>query len=548
MCHTDQKNSFIRAHAIYNDNIYTIKTVQELTDFILMLPDKVWILTYNIKSFGGDIIHALLNHFARLVGIGEDTTVLTLFDYDINQYEFIDAGSFFAAPLEKMSKLLNLPNYDSQDTRAAVISLMCVWDYFSKAIIEQYFFTYPSKYPGATGVKMLRSYIGNYSISKRGKPLTRFLRSSIRAPALHWKPGIYPEAYHYDLNAAYVHAMRVLNFPTNLLTFSGKKPPSEFWIASVIIDYETDRKFSPLSVQIKDDNNVNPTSVKNARVTLTYIDALVLSTVGTLTITEWVEGVFWYPDQQEPLFQKWADKIQEVSKISPFHKQALKIVSRSLHSKFSQNPNYQLVELIESNYETAVRLARTGKVLDLIPLDNGKLAVKKKTNKRGQFNLVLRPDFDALIMAVTRLQIYSAIDENTVYVHTDGFISTQARLDISIGPDFGQWKLDNEGQAYIAGLGMYVLGSDFASTGINAHAMQLKTAIQNAARGIDKTISTQEKTGLLSFNPETRTIDFTIRSIPYPKARIIGNVAYISRSPEQAHERAVVRRSLTRKL
>lgn len=532
--HTDADNTFIEACGVANGE-YSNLTIEEVIPWVLSFPHNTWIITFDIDNWTA-IIDQLINGFTRITGIGKENHVLRL-ENGKDLYHVIDVFPFFVCGISEALSKLGIITKRIRSARNYVLYLFVLWKNFTEFLGNE-FALYPSKTPGATAIKLWRRFLPD-TIKARGKVSSKFLRSAIMQPALHWRAGSYDNAYLYDINAAYVHCMKILRFPMRAKLFSNSPPPSYKWIATVNLSYDTPLDFAPVSIPVFEDNNISPTRIIKSRITLTYLDYMNLSITGNATIHKWIEGVYWYNEDEEDLFSAWAEDIERVSSYNPFYKLALKIISRSLHSKFNQNLFYTFTEIIRVNVDTAAALVKQpGKVLDVIVLDNGEMAIKKATRKRSTFKPFERPDWEALIMAAARYMIYSTIDDDTIYTHTDCFISTRERTDIDTGSRFGQWKLADNGKTDIAGLGVYAIGAEVGKSGFHINDELARMAIAEAARGGKSVVKSQQYPDI--FSPDKAgEIDFTVRNQVYPRSRLEGNRAFISRSPERLHRRKI---------
>jgi len=520
-------NSKFTGGAVYeNNSVEYFDNSLEVARYLTFLPDNTWVITYNLSSWSS-CFEAFINTFDYIGGIGKDNHILNL-EYGNKKITIIDAFQFYVMPfLEAVYKMGGL-KFSDLEVGLCSVFVNFLWEKLV-AIYKEKFNVYPSKTPGATAIKIFRRFMKS-PILASGLQAIRLTTSSIRPPALHWKPGIYEEAYLYDLNAAYPHVMRVLRYPKRLRLFINQPPPSDRWIATLKIDYTCNRDFSPLSIQLKEDNRINPTEAKNVTVTLTYIDLQTLEMCGEVKILSWLEGVYWKNTDEVDLFSEWAEAMEAASLENPQNKIALKIVSRSLHSKFSQSHFFTETEIFKTEPQEIKKLVKTGKVSDIYPLENGEIAIKKITRKRAGFKPFERPDWEALTLAMGRFMMYANIDENTVYSHTDCIISTAPRDDIQIGVKFGEWKNKEVGAAYIAGLGLYAIGESIGTTGLKTSKIKAREAIREAAAGIEHLVTTLNYPGFLS-STERGLTDFTVRFQPYPQARVNGTLAWVTRSP-----------------
>lgn len=514
-------NVFLSAITLYGQDIIRHNTPEEFVDYIYRLDDKAWIITYSAENWDCILGH-LSRPEARII-LSANNKKLDIV-YQSKRFSVVDIFAFYPDHLVSLCYKVGI-HLDYTDIKSRLYAIFYLWNKLV-VICKDNWNCYPSKTPGATALKLWQRYLKE-TIRARGVPNAKFTRYAIRPPALHWKPGYYKHAYLYDMNAAYPHVMRTLRYPVNFWSFQGTPPlEEERWIATVKIDYKCDSEFSPLSVQLYQDNNVSPTEVKDLTTTLTYIDVYTLRLKGELIIKEWIEGIKWRSEDEADLFSEWADDIERLSLASDENKVVLKIISRSLHSKFAQNKIYSDIEIIaedlpEKEYN---KLLRQGKVVDILELDDGAVAYKINRKHKIDFLPFERPEWEALTLAMGRFIMYSSMNDNVIYAHTDSIISTTPRDDLYLSDKFGAWKHKEEGAAYIAGLGIYAIANKIGRAGMRISKEEARKAIMSAVLQGEA-----EAMLLRGGKPKVK-----IRKINYPLARVIGSIAYVTRSPERA--------------
>lgn len=506
----------------------------EFTDYLTGLKNKTWVITYSLDWINL-LIADLLNCFT-VGGYGQETHLLTLSN-DNTEIYIIDCFSFFADNLVNVLRKAGL-DYTGLNKKgravdyntARVRAIQNLWEVY-RAALRSIYRVHPSKTPGATALKTFRPTMSRYyPIKPRGGPVSRLALQSQTGGALHWNPGTYKAAFLYDINAAYPFVMTNAAYPLRVYAFAGHPPPSERWLATVRIDYQSNLKFSPLAVRLSDESIVHPTAASGLVITLNYIDLLTLAICGRVNILEWVEGVTWYARDESPLFRNWGAITERAIIENPDLKGLLKITTRALHSKFSQKGDVELIEIrrVTPRYVTEHRAS----IADLYILPGGRLAAKILTPKPPNFQCYYRPDFESLTLSMARLLLYSAIDQNTVYTDTDCIISTQERRDLSIGPGWGQWKQANYGTCIIAGPRMYAINERVKVAGVNpADRLELLSALHMASIGQSKIIQAVENPSLANPFMESHFRKHTITPIPYPSAVVRGGLAFITASP-----------------
>ncbi len=525
----DKDNNFVAAAAADGaDFLLHIERPSEATEYIASLPDKTWIVTYYIDNWAS-ITNALINTFSHITGIGKNNYVLEL-TVEERGYTVIDAQQYLMSSLaEAIEDLTDYPYREDAQPVELVFMVSLIWSAIVDTLKRE-FFCYPSKTPGATALKIWRRFLTE-DVFSRGRYTSMIGKAALRQPALHWTPGIYEQAYMYDISASYPSVMSNIRYPLFTKAFIGHPPPDGGrWIATVKINYKCTGKFAPLAITVDDGTNVSPVEIKDTRVTITYIDALTLEYTGTFEITEWIEGIYWMPEDERDLFGSWATAI-EVASQDARTKKILKIVSRSLHSKFSQRAYYEHIEIARIDADKVFEMSKSsGKVLELYPLDNGDLAIKQSTRRRSGFKPFNRPDWEALTLAAARFRIYASIDENTIYVHTDSIISTKPRQDLPIGSSFGSWREKESGEAIIAGIGLYAIGSEVGKCGMRIDDWKAREAIARAVEENNQVVETIFHPNLFSTMTAGKS-RFTVSVQNYPHAIIKGARAWVTRSP-----------------
>lgn len=538
-------------------NLHQLPTKQHLTTWLNHLPSNTWVITYDLGQYIPAIAEALTQDVGSISGIDKSTIVLEITN-DQAKYYLVDLRIYYMTVLYNVLKGLNIeplprPNHDytldnwNEYARLKALRIYEAWNK-TRDIVKYYFGLHISKTPGATGLRTFRVTMQD-NIKKKGRAVTELTREAIYPGALHWQQGHYNEAYLYDINAAYPFVMGNYKYPKILTAFTST-PPSNNWIATVKLDYKTNRRFSPYCVKLPGGGMVRPEEVYNHTTTLTHIDYMLLQLTGEVKIHEYIEGVYWTDEQQDYLFKPWYEIIREASRETPINKFALKVLSRALHSKFAQNPGMIINRYIKVHpREVKEYISKPGvDVTQLIPMENKGLMIAVQERLEPTFKAYERPDIEALTLAYARLYLYSVLDQDTIYVDTDGFISTKERTDLNIGSDFGQWKEVTRGEAFILGPRYYVIGNRVRASGINpANFYELKKALRLGARGETSVIEALETNNIFSKmeNP-TGVRLHTIRMKPYPMALVDNKDIYITASPTVTKKLKIPRRLLTR--
>ena len=542
---TDREGKFLFGSSInLMGALCQYDTIRGVVEFLSSLPSSVWVITHTV-DFIGALFVELVNVFV-IEGVGEETLNLTLTQGKIKIY-IVDTVGFFGdlnelcfkyGLRERFSAKSKYDDvYSYSKMRVEVIKLL--WDDLAGEI-KKLFKVYPSKSPGATALKTFQTTLNDF-LMPRGKRVRAFNQQAINTAALHWKMGHFPQGYLYDINAAYLHIMRTFAYPVSLSFFANQSPPSNRWIATVKVNYLSRSHFSPLQVRFTDGPErpvLHPDRADNTTVTLSYIDEITLRAAGELEIVEWLEGVSWQAGEEVYIFKDWVDILENELLENPQAKPLLKIMSRSLHSKFSQRPGLPLIQIKRTNRQEVKEIEdQGGEIKDFYPLPDGGLACKFLIRLPDKFHPYIKPEWEMLTTAAARMMLYSAVDQDTVYLDTDCLISTRPREDLNIGPRFGQWKAQGNGELHIAGPRLYLLGGETKAAGIAAgNRKNLVSAIRHSISDIQEEIETIENLRLKAPDQQRLFDKLTIRAIKYPYVETWQNKAFITQSPTREEE------------
>lgn len=530
-----QFSEFVCASALDgNGELWELSTPEQVANFISTLDNNTWIICYD-ADFIGSVFGALASRFDRVEGYGAEVYVFNIYDGE-KKYYLVDIFPFFGKPLEDIAEKIDI-RFPTKPTdgdslrgycNARLVACGKIWKKYCAAI-KRAFGVHPSKSPGATALKMWRTTIKEPVFAK-GKTTRRFSKAACMAGAIHWKHGAYSEAYLYDINAAYPHVMRNTKFPVKMAAFIGK-PRSDRWIALVKINYKSRVRFSPLSMRDKQTDLVmHPDEAYGVRAILTYIDMETLIKNGDLEVTDWLEGVQWEQEDEQPLFERWAE-IVEASSGTPDDKALLKVSSRALHSKFAQNTVSKVARVVRVNSPDDIFEYRDGSIKDVFDLPDGGMAVLHEQRTVSKFRPYWRPEWEALTQAACRAMLYAAIDENTIYCDTDGLISTVPRTDLPMSSVMGDWKLSDSGPCTIIGPRWYTIGATAKAAGVRpTSAEALRSAIPQALTRTMK-VEAIEAPSIRQIKKKATTRQHTIRAIKYPHVLAKGSRLFITRSP-----------------
>lgn len=512
---------FITSYLIRNGIGKEVMGAVELVKEFRKLPDKSWVITYN-SDFLPAIYKSALGLCKRIEQIGDATNYAKI-KFATKEIYLVDIYNFFYMSLSKLCENVGYittgyvdyqPDFGhSEYVENRARAIKAVWDEYVDILKEQ-FNVFPSKSPGTTALKLYKSMLP-VVLKPRSIRVRKLTVNSVKAGALHWQPGVYNHAWMYDINASYPYAMRMM-MPRYSQAFSGKQPKTKYWIATVKLSYECIEKFSPLHIPATDDYHYSVNKATDLVTTINYIDYDIMRNMGDLKITEWIEGVYWNRWQTSPIFDAWSRRIEVLSEI-PEYKPLLKIISRALHSKFNQT-NKPIIGVVRKISPKMVE--RTRNIVNLFELWDGGLGVIIQKSPRISFRAYDLPEYESLTLSRGRYLLYSMIDEDTVYADTDCIISVKERPDLNVGTRFGEWKVSDYGMCAIAGPRMYAFKDTVKASGIfSLDKDSLRHAIYKAAEG-EKAVMETEDGG-----------KFSIRQIKYPCVEVVGDDAYVTRSP-----------------
>ena len=514
-------------------------TPKELTNYLDSLDNNHWIITY-YSDFIPGLFPDLLKKF--LVSSYGDLNLVYLENNRGRKHTLISLFYFFVKPLATIYSDIGLntgytkPILESNKEIDDYLfynawAFQIIYESFQNVFIEL-FDTTPAKSPGATSVKSWRRTLKK-PIYPKGKQIQAFCFDSIHPPALHWKTGIYPDAYQYDINASYPAAMKG-PYPTRVTAFYGS-PKRDYFIARVNIDYTCDKQFSPLPVRLSSGKIIHPAKTKNLETILTHIDILTLSAHGVLTINKFIEGIEWGENDQEPIFRDFINTIEKYILEHPEYKNLLKVTTRALHSKFAQKADFTLYELraVKPDF-----IAKNDNIRDIYPIDDETIAALIMTKPEPIFKPYIMPEYETLTLAMGRYMVYSGMDDNTIYIDTDGIISSRPRPDLPINDKFGAWKLQKTGPAFVIGPRQYSIGGIVKLSGIRLvdNYQLAREAVKDIA--IDGKTQELTATEYPNIKSMANTINRRLHTLSmqnYPYSEITGSQATVINSPESKH-------------
>lgn len=371
--------------------------------------------------------------------------------------------------------------------------------------------------PGNTAMRIVRRFCGIKALWQPSDDIREVSRGSLTGGALHWQTGEYREAWKYDIHSAYAWAMKDIIIPLQPRLHEGmSNHSSDGMVFIATIDYETDKTFSPLTVYGFDEEAYHPTRAQNIKVALNHIDIQTLMNAGNLEIKKIHNTITW--TQGTKLLEESMTRIDQLQTERKDIKPALKVIRNAIFGKFAEHD--EMASL------TLEPLGKTNKeVIDIIEAGSSlyMLTREEKYNPAPQHN----PLFAGLITATIRDRIYKTIDENTVYVDTDGFISTQERAELETGETQGDWYLDERGKALVLGPRIYGLSGKTKIAGQHEYVSmnKLRMALENEIQVYESTI-----TNPLLMDGQ-RDGSRTIKKIKYPHVEAVEDNLFVTRSP-----------------
>ena len=514
------------------DKQFEVLTRLQVVDFILSLPKAAWVYTYN-SHWITQLFANYLDRITRLEAIGDYQC--TTIENEFTHVYVVDLFQITMDSLRTTAKKLGIElasqNVGLNDyLKSKVSAIENIKDLYNQAVKETWGI-HPSKTIGATSLKSWRATLPDQPELKiRGRRPNKLSRSAIRPGGLNWKQGYYPRGYSYDINGSYINAMRTIKLPIWVRGFSNRQPGAR-WVATVKLNYKTDLQWGVLPVRSTTGSYFRPTEMKDYVTSITYLDYFLMQMTGEVEITQWLEGITWNTSDEYYLFEPWITQLVKSSD-NPKYKYLLKNVSRALHSKFAQNVGGSSVILIKPKNKAEVQeYLKNKQLIDIIFTDNGGTILQVNKPYVDHFIPFMFPQWEAIILAAGRLQLYSNIDENTIYTDTDSIISTQPRGDLFLSKDIGAWKLEAEGETAIIAPRSYVCGGKVKCAGIRATDIgELKNAIITAAMGGEKEIEKVEMGNIIK-QTKTKYKMHTIRVEKYPHVKLDGNILSVTRSP-----------------
>ena len=524
-------DSFDHYGVIWNKQ-FEVLTRLQVVDFILSLPKAAWVYTYN-SHWITQLFANYLDRITRLEAIGDYQC--TTIENEFTHVYVVDLFQITMDSLRTTAKKLGIElasqNVGLNDyLKSKVSAIENIKDLYNQAVKETWGI-HPSKTIGATSLKSWRATLPDQPELKiRGRRPNKLSRSAIRPGGLNWKQGYYPRGYSYDINGSYINAMRTIKLPIWVRGFSNRKPGAR-WVATVKLNYKTDLQWGVLPVRSITGSYFRPTEIKDYVTSITYLDYFLMQMTGEVEITQWLEGITWNTSDEFYLFEPWITQLVKSSD-NPKYKYLLKNVSRALHSKFAQNIGGSSVILIKPKNKAEVQeYLKNKQLIDIIFTDNGGTILQVNKPYVDHFIPFMFPQWEAIILAAGRLQLYSNIDENTIYTDTDSLISTYPRGDLFLSKDIGAWKLEAEGETAIIAPRSYVCGGKVKCAGIRATDIgELRNAIITAAMGGEKEIEKVEMGNIIK-QTKTKYKMHTIRVEKYPHVKLEGNILSVTRSP-----------------
>lgn len=522
------------SYGVQVNNDFKILPSADTIEWILSLPRGTWLLTFE-SSWLSPLLGDRLELIQRAEIFGEfqctdieigNTKVFVIDLRQITRKTFKTTARKLGESIATMEQGLEL------HLLSKVGLLATIWYKYIEALSSAWEI-FPSKTTGATALKAWRGTLPKGTkLKSRGCLCNRFTRESIRPGAFHYREGYYPQAYEYDINGSYIHAMRTVGLPLNFNYFINRTPSkNDRWIARVRIKhYHSNLQWGVLPIQSAGGVWYRPVIIEDYVTTITYIDYLTMQLTGVIEI-EFQEGILWHKNDDVYLFNPWIDGLEQASQ-NPQGAFLLKAVSRSLYAKFAQNTDgTSLILQKPKSKQEVIDYIKQGLCQDLILTPNGGTIMQLKVPYKSSFVPFQFPHFYALILAAGRLQLYSNIDQNTIYADTDEIFSITPRLDLPISEQFGAWKEVNRGRAAISGMKEYFIGDKVSYSGIaNPDMQSIKNAIYEATRGSQVEVTAFE-VGNLVKNTKSSKRTYTVTLHKYPYVELKGCSLFVTASP-----------------
>ena len=511
---------------------FEVLSPEQTVQFITACSRGTWIISYDtiwITTLFSDHLDIITR--AETVGEYQNTIIETKY----TKVFIVDLFQATNDTIWKASRKLGveispIEQDINQHLKTKIAAVCNIWYKYQDAVNVAWE-VFPSKTTGATALKAWRATIPDKTEYKvRGSRVNKLARNAIRPGVLNWREGYYPQGYAYDINGSYIHAMRTVKLPTSFVCFINR-PPYDRWIATVKLNYKSNLQWGVLPIKANTGQLYRPTEITNFITTITYLDLYLLQMTGKVEIVQWLEGITWQPKDEGYLFNTWIDGLVQASKETDY-KYLLKNISRSLHSKFAQAADGKSLMLIQpKTKEETLEYAARKELKDIIITAKGNVILQIEKPYAMQFIPFYFPAWEALILATGRLQLYTAVNQNTIYVDTDSIISTTPRQDLSLSTELGAWKQEAEGHTAIISPRGYLCGSKFRCSGIRAtSAKQLKEAILSAAQGIETDVEKIEYGNLIR-QTKTEVKNHTVKIEKYPAVVLHNNTFYVTRSP-----------------
>lgn len=464
---------------------------QQAAEKIMNMPAKSVIFFPNLREQVGKLIPYLMQH-GELSGAGDQLRSLHFIQGE-HVIFLSDASLYFPNPSAQLISELGLALYDELHVRLA-----------------------PT--PGNTAMRIMRRFVGISSIWQPGDLINDIARGSLTGGALHWNVGQYSQAYKYDIRSAYAWAMSDAIYPIQTrLEFGPPTGKNAGFILVAEINYESENKFSPLIIYGNDDEAYHPTRSEKTLVAINQIDLASLGQNGLLHINKIVASVSWQAGP--PILADTIAKLEDLQNKYKTLTPAIKTIRNAIYGKFAESDNMSTLTLKMYSKDLI------GKdIVDVIESDNYLFALVRehKYKPAPQHN----PLFAGLITARVRSRLYDAIDNDTVYADTDGFISTKPR-ELDFGERWGQWRNEGSGEAVVLGPRIYGMANKTKIAGQHKEVSmrELMKALDNEVR-VAETITPNPM--LLE---KIRTTYRTLHSLKYPHVETRLDNLYITRSP-----------------
>lgn len=278
--------------------------------------------------------------------------------------------------------------------------------------------------------------------------------------------GDFPIAYQYDMNSMYPYATKFFAFPD----LSDEKKSREIdysriGVAKVTIKgRDIQRGVLPIRVAYSDESGyIQEFPEGNFTLNGTWtLKELEFAEKRGYTIQK-VEHVISYGETNSHLLWEYMHALYEKKKRTGNY--LYKLLMNSLIGKFGQIREEEEEAITERN-KTSEMIQKGYEEKAMI---GPEIVWGKKTGKVVDKYYV--PIICSTVNAIGRILLFEACEKagwkNVKYVSTDSILTTSPILETELGDKIGQWRMINQGEAYIFGKGAYRVGTNIRINGVS---------------------------------------------------------------------------------